>query len=469
MASEIIKGKDGFIRLDGTIVKFTGSDRPDAEFRITAESYILIVLPKWRDGYITLMDKTPSMVERLAHVPQSHPTTRIISEGFPSDTLIEFLQSFWNAQLPLKPAKAIGRHPAGVSTTGTPTMSSEGKSIPDPHLIDYSDKYLSDYVVVDVETTGLSDRADKIIEIGAIRYIDDVEVARFNSLIRPYTTRLMTEHSIEEFRFLTGREDIAYIEDSKITELTGITNEMLSTAPSQWEVAPAFFDFVGNLPVVGHNIVKFDNKFIRRMASSTKIKTSFGHESYDTINMAAKLTMSTSMKLAEVGRWLGIEGYLGNHRAMDDASYTAKVFQEMKVSLDMDQLKTFRKLDNRLLSPGAMKPNPVKYSGHPAGSVFVFTGELKMRRSEAMQRVLDFGGQVSQGVTKKTNYLVFGEADGNLPASKIQRSREYIDTGQSLQVLSETDFTRLLTEWEGMLEDKKMRQPKQITLDRISI
>ena len=463
MASELIKGKDGFIQLDGTEVRFKGPTRENLTFDITSDSYIMIVLPKWQNGYISLMETEPTRAERKAFNPNDHATTIIIAENEPSDPLIEFMQLFWEAQQPLKELKRDLEMFENPQLRGT---TKARPSIPDPYLVDCSEDYLHDYVVVDVETTGLNDRSDKIIEIGAIRYIDDIEVGRFSTLIRPYTTRMMTKYSIEEFVLLAGTEGIEYIEDSFITELTGITNEMLVDAPTQWEAAPAFFDFVGNLPVVGHNIVKFDIKFIQRLASAVKIKTSFGHEAFDTLNMASALVNSTSLQLSSVGLWLGIEGYTNSHRVLDDIEYTAMVFQEMKVSLDKDELLLYRELDNRLVSPATFIANPASGSRTVPSSVFVFTGEMKMRRSEAIQRVLDCGGQVVPSVTKKTNYLVYGEADGVLPVSKIQRAREYIDAGQNMRIINETDFYELLTKFEQPAQSPSFENSHGLSLGR---
>lgn len=75
----------------------------------------------------------------------------------------------------------------------------------------------TDYVVVDIETTGLSPQYDEIIEIAAIKYRAGVKVDQFTTLVKP-------ECEIDEY----------------ITELTGITNEMVATAP---KVADCIADF----------------------------------------------------------------------------------------------------------------------------------------------------------------------------------------------------------------------------------
>ncbi|PTJ95535.1 PolC-type DNA polymerase III, partial [Staphylococcus simulans] len=113
----------------------------------------------------------------------------------------------------------------------------------------------NEYVVIDIETTGLDSKYDAIIEVAGIRYIDGVEKERYQELINPQ-----------------------YPIDSFISELTGITNEMLKNARFENEVMNDFYSFIGNSIVVAHNAhfdinfvydslqknydIKFDNDFV---------------------------------------------------------------------------------------------------------------------------------------------------------------------------------------------------------------
>ena len=94
------------------------------------------------------------------------------------------------------------------------------------------------YIAFDIETTGLDSMYDEIIEIGAIKIEDGKEIETFSTLIKP-------EYEIDEF----------------ITELTGITNEMVMDAPKIGEVLPKFMDFIKDSVILGHNI-NFDINFI---------------------------------------------------------------------------------------------------------------------------------------------------------------------------------------------------------------
>ena len=107
--------------------------------------------------------------------------------------------------------------------------------------IDYS--FDNEYVVFDIETTGLNNVNDRITEIGAVLIKNKKIVSTFSSLINPGIP-------IPE----------------KIQKLTGITNEMVSSAPYIEEILPKFLNFVGDRPLVAHNAM-FDVGFIKYKAS----------------------------------------------------------------------------------------------------------------------------------------------------------------------------------------------------------
>ena len=95
-------------------------------------------------------------------------------------------------------------------------------------------------VSIDIETTGLDSQADAIIEIAAVRFNGHRVEAEWSSLINP------------------GRPI-----PPMITQLTGITNEMVRNAPPMRAILNDLADFVGAAPVVGHN-VGFDLSFLQR-------------------------------------------------------------------------------------------------------------------------------------------------------------------------------------------------------------
>lgn len=119
------------------------------------------------------------------------------------------------------------------------------------------------YIVVDLETTGLDPLWNDIIEFGAVRVAAGSIVNRFSSLVNP-------GYEIDEF----------------ITELTGITNEMLSSAPVIADVLLDFLNFIGDNVVVGHN-VNFDVNFIYDNCVST-LNRPFPNNFIDTMRLSRR-------------------------------------------------------------------------------------------------------------------------------------------------------------------------------------
>ncbi|RMG43552.1 MAG: hypothetical protein D6732_00005, partial [Methanobacteriota archaeon] len=90
---------------------------------------------------------------------------------------------------------------------------------------------LTDFVAVDIETTGLDYQKDSIIEVAAVRFHDGMIVDTFNSMVNPH--RPIPEH---------------------ITRITGITSEDVYDAPSFEEIADDILSFVDNYPIIAHNV-----------------------------------------------------------------------------------------------------------------------------------------------------------------------------------------------------------------------
>ena len=150
-----------------------------------------------------------------------------------------------------------------------------------------------EYVAFDLETTGLSSRDDRIIEIGAILMKNGREVDRFQTFVAP-----------------PGKLD------KKVVEITGITDEMLVGAPKIQEVFPKFIEFVGNRVLVAHN-TDFDTGFIRAECARQGIAYTF--TAADTLILSQNLLQHLNkFKLDIVANALSLPEF-NHHRAGDDA------------------------------------------------------------------------------------------------------------------------------------------------------
>ncbi|MBE7021391.1 MAG: PolC-type DNA polymerase III [Ruminococcaceae bacterium] len=157
-----------------------------------------------------------------------------------------------------------------------------------------------EFVVFDLETTGLSAVNNKIIEIGACKVRNGEIVDRFSTFVDP------EEHITKE-----------------ITELTNITDAMVQGAPKWEEAVRHFVDFCQDAPLVAHN-ASFDVAFIRNAVD--RLKMDYHPVSIDTVGLARELLPELKKhKLNLVCDYLGIE-LNGHHRAVNDAEATAKMF-----------------------------------------------------------------------------------------------------------------------------------------------
>lgn len=160
----------------------------------------------------------------------------------------------------------------------------------------------SSYVVFDLETTGLDPKVNEIIEIGAIRYKDGVEIERFHSYIKPNV-------SIPRF----------------ITELTGITNNMVRTAPRINEALIKFINFIGNDTLVAHNAL-FDLKFVSIFCKAYNL--SFTNKKIDTLQLARVCVNTENHKLETIKKYFGIN--VSSHNALDDCVVTHTLYEFCK-------------------------------------------------------------------------------------------------------------------------------------------
>ena len=159
------------------------------------------------------------------------------------------------------------------------------------------------YVVFDIETTGLSPANCKITEIGAIKIENGTITDKFSQLINPGVP-------------------IPY----NITELTGISDDMVADKPDITQVLPEFLDFCGNATVVAHN-ASFDCGFIRYNASALGLE--FHNHTLDTLRIdREQFPDEKKHSLDVMCKRLGVS-LENHHRAVDDATATAEAFLKL--------------------------------------------------------------------------------------------------------------------------------------------
>ena len=162
-----------------------------------------------------------------------------------------------------------------------------------------------EFVVLDVETTGLAPGRHRIIEVGAVIVRGGEQIAVFRKLINP-------QRHIPQF----------------ITQFTGINERMVARAAPASAVLPKLREFIGARPLVGHN-VGFDLGFLAYEADRCGMSGAFPLDGIDTIGLARRyLTGMRRAKLDYVAAALHIPVHT-RHRALPDAELTARIFAQL--------------------------------------------------------------------------------------------------------------------------------------------
>jgi DNA helicase II / ATP-dependent DNA helicase PcrA len=197
---------------------------------------------------------------------------------------------------------------------------------------------LRDFVIFDLETTGVDTARCEILEIGAIRYEDGRERARYETFVKP-----------------SGPVPPAS------TAIHGITDAMLEKAPAPVQALSDFFRFVGSLDLVAHNGSSFDFPVLARSAREQGL-TRPRQALYDSLALARRLFPRERNRLEDLIDRFGIKAE-ARHRALDDCRCLGEAFEQLQ-SLQLRRLA--RRSGRDGLAPLALalhldaRPSPAK-------------------------------------------------------------------------------------------------------------
>ena len=194
----------------------------------------------------------------------------------------------------------------------------------------YSGTFADEFIVFDIETTGLSFQTCKITEIGAVKIQNGKVLERYNTFVNP-------------------REPIP----EEIVKLTGITDDMVKDARGIEEVLPEFFEFCGDRLLIAHN-ADFDTGFLRHNAKQLEIP--FENAYFDTVALSRYLnTELKNHKLDTLADYFKL-GNFNHHRACDDAEMLAMIFFAMMEKMEAQDVRSFADLQNEM----STKSDPLK-------------------------------------------------------------------------------------------------------------
>lgn len=166
-------------------------------------------------------------------------------------------------------------------------------------------RYTPDYVVFDLETTGISVQRDTIIEISALKVVKGYVTEEYNTLVNPH-------------RHIPAGA----------TAVNGITDAMVADAPELKDVMKEFLDFIGNGILVGHNIHTFDTNFVYDAALGLWGKE-LRNDYVDTLYMARQcLPQLAHHTLGDVSNYFHIST-AGAHRALNDCRMNQQIYEQM--------------------------------------------------------------------------------------------------------------------------------------------
>lgn len=287
-------------------------------------------------------------------------------------------------------------------------------------------KLPTDYVVIDLETTGLSPDYSEIIELAAIKVKDNEIIDKYQQLVKP-------DEEIDEF----------------ITSITGITNEMVKDAPKINDVLNNYLEFIGDNVILGHN-VSFDVNFVYDNALNCYDKI-FSNDYIDTMRISRKLFKEERHhRLQDLINRFKLGGSQ-EHRALSDCDYTKKAFDWMVKyindnSIDTEELfkkskSNFNYKDLHATVTEFDEDNPFYQK------TVVFTGKLeRYARKDAAQIVLNCGGEFKDSISKDVNYLVVGDTDFRERTSKMDKAYTLKEKGFDIEVIPESMFYQMLEE-----------------------
>lgn len=283
-----------------------------------------------------------------------------------------------------------------------------------------------EFVAIDIETTGLNPTCDEIIEVSAVRYRNGHEVEAYETLVKP--TRPLGVF---------------------VTLFNGITNDMVADAPAVGEIMPPLRAFIGDSVLLGHN-VHFDINFLYdaiERAGAPHLSNDF----IDTMGLLRRIKGAEAPgSLAAAAQAYSIS-VPGHHRAGWDSRCAAELFLRLVSSGEL-QPEHMRPPKRQYHSLSEIVPESDNIDPYNPcyGKTFVFTGALtRFLRTEAMQEVVNRGGNCKKAVTRNTNFLVEGDFDHvdvgeDGESTKQQKARELQLKGYDICVISESAFLDML-------------------------
>lgn len=319
---------------------------------------------------------------------------------------------------------------------GQPVQEEVPLSAPSPQSDAAQANYEQCYVVLDIETTGLSPESDDIIEFGAIKVENGQETDCFNTLIDP-----------------------GYPIPPYITQITGITDADITGAPNLLTAMQDIALFIGNLPIVAHNAT-FDLRFLLHAYQKANLQATFQY--IDTLTLARHaFPDAPDHKLSTLISYLGIDG-AQEHRALSDVRFTYQIFCACAAHVNLSlfilpypstksqRRKQYRTRDRYYIREAAHQKTALDPNHSLYQKRILFTGTMLTPRCDAAKMAEACGAILTGSVSAETDYLVVGNQNLSSMGTDIMSTKEkkahwlneHEDT--HIQIINEIEFFELL-------------------------
>lgn len=284
---------------------------------------------------------------------------------------------------------------------------------------------LKDYYVVDVETTGLNPRRDRIIEIAWLKVQNSVIVDSFTTLVNP-------ECSIP----------------ADASRINRIYDADVVTAPKYAEIREKVKQELVGATVIGHNVT-FDLNFIRYLLGETDGRIIY----VDTLSLARRIFPElSSYKLENLCKSLHLSQQ-STHRALQDVASTKDLFDACVVGIQRKQEEN--KAKKKAAKEAVQEERRKKFGKSPLFDVsFVFTGDFGLDCTVLEELAKSVGAITRNAVTTRTDYLVVGKiANLSQPEreQKLGKADELITKGCKIRKISKAQYLDIIADAERAL------------------
>ena len=286
--------------------------------------------------------------------------------------------------------------------------------------------FISDYTMLDIETTGLNPYRDHVTELGAVK-------VRANQVVDEFSQLVVYPRSNHVPHF--------------ITKLNGITEEMLlNEGKPVKEAMTAFRTFIGNDIIIGYN-VNFDLNFLYDLTQKFHLPK-LSNDYVDVLRLARVYYPQQHNRLLDCIQRAGI-AQVEQHHGLADSLDTKKVYDDFREHFTPELLQEAQgKLKNIDLLQDELEVWELGFRNPVNNKNIAFAPEIEMNSAEAAQMVNNMNGVAQTGVKADTDYLIMSD-DGFFSKNNPEtlKAKEYNHAGSKIKRLSESYFLNMLDEW----------------------